>query len=118
MTHIRHIKANRQLGQEHDRLVLSCLEETPDNQRARVLILDMGAPDLPRLLNWLDYWHCADPPAWIADNIPMAEYIEQRCLTGCGDQGHDDAVKAANKVLAGVRKAMGFTYPKRGCFTF
>ena len=40
-------------------------------------------------------------------------YLDTRYGAGCGDQGHDDAVKAANKALAGCRKVLGFTYPER-----
>lgn len=51
------------------------------------------------------------------DNIAQAAawaygYAEQRYGSGCGDQGHEDAVKEANKTLAGVRKVLGYTYPK------
>lgn len=35
-------------------------------------------------------------------------YMEARYGTGCGDQGHPVAVKAANKCVAGVRKALGY----------
>ena len=41
-------------------------------------------------------------------------YVDARYGAGCGDQGHESAVKAANKLLAAIRKAMGFTYPERG----
>lgn len=41
-------------------------------------------------------------------------YINERYGSGCGDQGHDDAVKEANRVLTKVRKAMGFAYPDSG----
>jgi hypothetical protein len=33
--------------------------------------------------------------------------------TGCGDQGHEDSVKEANKALTRIRKALGFNYPER-----
>lgn len=41
-------------------------------------------------------------------------YLDARYGSGCGDQGHASAVKAANKQLTGTRKALGFTYPDRG----
>jgi len=38
-----------------------------------------------------------------------ASYLSERYGYGCGDQGHDDAVKAANKVRRIVRcKAFGY----------
>jgi len=43
----------------------------------------------------------------------LYEYVEHRWNTGCGDQGHEDSVKEANKALTRVRKALGFTYPER-----
>lgn len=45
----------------------------------------------------------------------LAAYIALRINT---DNGHDAAVKAANKKLAQVRKALGYTYPESGCFNF
>ena len=41
-------------------------------------------------------------------------YVAARYGAGCGDQGHEEAVHAANSLLKKVRKAMGFTYPERG----
>lgn len=41
-------------------------------------------------------------------------YLDARYGSGCGDQGHDDAVKAAYRVSIALRKAFGFTYPERG----
>lgn len=41
-------------------------------------------------------------------------YLDHRHGSGCGDQGHADSVKHANKVLKAVRQAFGFTYPERG----
>lgn len=43
-----------------------------------------------------------------------AAYVEARYGSGCGDQGHETAVRDANKLLVKVRKAMGFTYPEKG----
>ena len=47
-----------------------------------------------------------------------AAYFAEREGHGCGDQGHDAGVKKANRVLRALRKAQGYTYPSRGCFTF
>lgn len=44
----------------------------------------------------------------------VTAYLEHRYLTGCGDQGHDDSCKAANKALTGVRKALGYSIPSAG----
>jgi hypothetical protein len=41
-------------------------------------------------------------------------YLDARYGHGCGDQGHGAAVKKANKVLVGLRKVLGYTYPERG----
>lgn len=38
----------------------------------------------------------------------MAAYLDSRHGSGCGDQGHAQAVKDSNKVLAKVRKAFGY----------
>ena len=43
----------------------------------------------------------------------LSEYLSCRHGCGCGDQGHDDAVKAQNKVAAKVRRALGFTLPRQ-----
>ena len=47
--------------------------------------------------------------------IWRAAYMDYRYGSGCGDQGHESAVKNANKVLAKTRKAMGYhvTHPVR-----
>ena len=43
----------------------------------------------------------------------LAAYLGQRHGYGCGDQGHDRAVRESNKVVAKVRRALGFhvTHP-------
>ncbi len=41
----------------------------------------------------------------------LHSYVSNRFNTGCGDQGHEAAVKRANKELTRIRKAMGFSYP-------
>lgn len=46
------------------------------------------------------------------------EYIEQRDGAGCGDQGHEAAVKAQNKLATKVRRALGFTFPEKGNVKF
>lgn len=38
-------------------------------------------------------------------------YLMSRGAAGCGDSGHDEATKVAEKCLKKVRKAMGFTMP-------
>ncbi len=49
----------------------------------------------------------------------LAEYLDTRCGgTGCGKQSHEDSVKAANKKLVEVRRAIGYSYPQAGVFTF
>lgn len=48
----------------------------------------------------------------------LSAYVGRRYGYGCGDQGHDSGVKEANKRLTAVRKALGYTYPGRGGFTF
>jgi len=45
-------------------------------------------------------------------------YVGQRYGYGCGDQGHKHAAKEANRRLVKVRKALGFSYPERGCVPF
>ncbi len=40
-----------------------------------------------------------------------AAYVMMRHGCGCGDQGHDKAVKEAGKVTKKVRKALGYSYP-------
>lgn len=40
-------------------------------------------------------------------------YLDARYGHGCGDQGHQDGVKACNRLVAKVRKALGFTIAKR-----
>ncbi len=37
-----------------------------------------------------------------------AAYVEMRYGSGCGDQGHGDAVKHSNHVMAQVRKSLGY----------
>jgi hypothetical protein len=38
----------------------------------------------------------------------IAAYLEQRHGSGCGDQGHEKAVKEQNRVARKVRQAMGY----------
>ena len=38
-------------------------------------------------------------------------YLDARYGNGCGDQGHDAAVRDANRQMTACRKAMGFSYP-------
>lgn len=46
--------------------------------------------------------------------IWKSAYLDARYGSGCGDQGHESAVKAANKATVGLRRVLGFTYPERG----
>jgi hypothetical protein len=39
------------------------------------------------------------------------EYANFRGVAGCGDHGHDKAIKEANKKAKKIRKAIGFSYP-------
>jgi len=41
-------------------------------------------------------------------------YLDSRFGAGYGDRGHARSVKAANKALTALRRALGFTYPERG----
>lgn len=50
--------------------------------------------------------------ALIQKAVRLHTYVDGRYGYGCGDQGHGDAVKASNKAIAQVRKALGFTYPQ------
>ena len=38
-------------------------------------------------------------------------YIGHGYTSGCGSQPHEDSAKCANKALAKIRAAMGFSYP-------
>jgi hypothetical protein len=46
----------------------------------------------------------------------LAAYLGQRHGYGCGDQGHDQAVRESNKVVANVRRALGYTITHAVCF--
>lgn len=41
----------------------------------------------------------------------MSVYIGHRYNTGCGDQGHKESARVANRALVKVRQALGFSYP-------
>lgn len=43
----------------------------------------------------------------------LSKYVGTR-YNSQGEQNHDTAAKAANKALTGVRKSLGFAYPKAG----
>lgn len=45
----------------------------------------------------------------------LSAYVEERYYTGCGEQSHEDACKAANKQLKKVRAALGYSYPDKFC---
>jgi len=40
-----------------------------------------------------------------------SEYMSYRGAAGCGDCGHDSAIKAAEKMRKRVRKVFGHAYP-------
>lgn len=40
-------------------------------------------------------------------------YLDGRYGHGCGDQGHADSVKSSNKLIAKVRKALGFNVARK-----
>jgi hypothetical protein len=44
----------------------------------------------------------------IAHATRLAVYVGERYGYGCGDQGHAQGVKKSNKVVAAVRKALGY----------
>lgn len=49
----------------------------------------------------------------------LAEYIATRKgMDGTGTREHAEAMKAANKLLVKIRRALGYTYPERGTFNF
>lgn len=48
---------------------------------------------------------------WANNAIFAQGYMLARGVAGCGDDGHEEAMKKAHKYLAKVRKAMGFTVP-------
>ena len=50
----------------------------------------------------------AQSAAWLSG------YFFGRYGEGCGDQGHTQSIKDANKRRAGVRKSFGFTFPEAG----
>lgn len=43
----------------------------------------------------------------------LSGYLDARGATGCGDSGHSEGVKRSNKKAHRVRKALGFTYPRK-----
>ena len=49
----------------------------------------------------------------------LAQYISTRAGTdGCGKKEHKDAVKACNRQLVKVRRALGYSYPNSGTINF
>lgn len=48
----------------------------------------------------------------------MHGYLDARYDAGGGDQGHEAAVKNANKHLKAARRMLGYAYPKAGCISF
>lgn len=41
----------------------------------------------------------------------ISAYLEARHTAGCGDKGHDAAMRDAEKARRGVRKTLGYTVP-------
>lgn len=41
----------------------------------------------------------------------LAEYLDNRGGNGCGDSGHENAMKKAQKERKRIRKALGYSYP-------
>lgn len=41
----------------------------------------------------------------------LSAYLDQRGAAGCGDNGHEEAVKYADKRKKQIRKVLGYTYP-------
>lgn len=64
-----------------------------------------SGPELGALSDALD--GLIQHAAWIGG------YIDMRHGNGCGDQGHKFAVREANTRLAKIRKALGYTSPRR-----
>lgn len=53
------------------------------------------------------------------DAAMLSAYFETRMgVTGVGPKSHEVAVKAANKRLVKIRRALGFSYPEMGEFEF
>jgi hypothetical protein len=40
-------------------------------------------------------------------------YVDMRYGHGCGDQGHESAVKESNKLAGKIRKSLGFTFARQ-----
>lgn len=47
--------------------------------------------------------------ALTCDAVWRSTYMYMRHGAGCGDQGHEAAVKEANKITARVRKVLGYS---------
>lgn len=41
----------------------------------------------------------------------LAGYVDRRGGAGCGDDGHEEALKKAQKDRKKIRKAIGYSYP-------
>lgn len=84
-------------------------------EQAAALLLSIPRRDWENLIGntkesgWQDLEHHLDG---LAQNASMlSEYLGQRGSYGCGDHGHEDALKAANSKLKKIRQAMGYTHP-------
>lgn len=66
-------------------------------------------------------WEFVKPESWqevesLADGLSalaaeISAYAGMRGADGCGDHGHEEAMKAAQKARKRVRKALGYSYP-------
>jgi len=49
---------------------------------------------------------------WMAQRAAfLSAYADARGASGCGDSGHDRAIRTAQKQLKAIRKTLGYTYP-------
>src|SRR5512146_1863134 len=84
------------------------LECAPITWEDRVSALSMS--ERQELERWLDS---------VCERAAMLSgYLDARGVTGCGDNGHADGVKHANRKLVAVRRALGFIDPKAGQVRF
>ena len=84
-------------------------------------ILEAAPIEWPELVKALPSSEMLELSRWL-DSVSegaarLSAYVEARGGSGCGDSGHDRAVKAQNRRAAKVRRALGYTFPKLD-FTF
>jgi hypothetical protein len=62
---------------------------------------------------------CSEIDTTMQRSAMLRAYLETRLgLDGTGAHPHKDGVKEANRLLVKIRRALGYTYPKRGTFPF